>query len=49
MRKVMGKVTEKLYISKSERKPGDAPANQPKWLECVDDELSALAVKSLSL
>jgi len=26
----LGEVTEKLYKSKFERKPGDAPANQPE-------------------
>jgi len=42
----LGEVTEKLHISQFERNPKDA--NQPKWLECVDNELSALAVKTLS-
>jgi hypothetical protein len=45
-----GEVTEKLYISKIEEESGGALPISLLWLECVDNELSALAVNiSLSL
>jgi len=42
--------TEKLYNSKIESEGAGTPLPiSPRWLECADDELSALAVKFLSL
>jgi hypothetical protein len=43
----LGEVTEKLYSCKIRGHSADALASQ-SWLECVDDKLSVLVVKSLS-
>jgi len=40
----LGEVTEKLYNSKSKENPGMPLPISLRWLGCVDDNLSALAV-----
>jgi len=40
----LGEVTEKLYNSKRKENPGTPLPISVRWLECVNEELTALAV-----
>jgi len=44
-----GRSQRNCTLANSKQSPGTPLPISPRWLECVDDELSALAVKTLSL